>query len=423
MKFKHFLLLALLTSRTVFAQEKATSAGAFVDSVGINTHLSYTNSAYANFPMTLQALKAIGVHHIRDGYYPWPASNNYYSQYQQLKAAGITTDFVVPYSATLQATDIETFCSLTTDCEALEYPNELDVNTATLGSATVSSAIASMSVPLLAASQALKLPLYGPSFTQAIAYSTVGNISQDFTANNLHIYFGGRNPDSSGWGSNDSKGNSYGSISWWLDNAAVDGGSLPSIVTESGYNILGGTPNTPAVAYTINAASSGGYVLRSLFEFWNAGIKRTYLYELFDEPSSPNFGLVFANGDSKRAYADLGALMYILNDGVNPNIATENGKLTYTLGNAANVRHTLLQKRDGVFWLALWLGGPNTTVGTGAPLSITPQPVTVTLPNTTLQVVYQFRNNLNYTTYVPKAATGNVYTISVTDNVTLLRIR
>ena len=46
------------------------SADAFVDSVGVNTHITYTDTIYAkNFSLVNDTLKDLGVRHIRDGCY------------------------------------------------------------------------------------------------------------------------------------------------------------------------------------------------------------------------------------------------------------------------------------------------------------------------------------------------------------------
>jgi len=47
--------------------QNAGSADKFVDSVGINVHLNYLDTPYANFPQVLQALQLLGVRHVRDG--------------------------------------------------------------------------------------------------------------------------------------------------------------------------------------------------------------------------------------------------------------------------------------------------------------------------------------------------------------------
>ena len=47
--------------------EKAVVADAFVNSVGVNVHLHYTDTSYAKFDAVEEAVRDLGVRHIRDG--------------------------------------------------------------------------------------------------------------------------------------------------------------------------------------------------------------------------------------------------------------------------------------------------------------------------------------------------------------------
>jgi hypothetical protein len=49
------------------APQMARSAYSFVDSVGVNTHLRYYDTAYGNYSLIKQRLQELGVRHIRDG--------------------------------------------------------------------------------------------------------------------------------------------------------------------------------------------------------------------------------------------------------------------------------------------------------------------------------------------------------------------
>ncbi len=61
-------VLNWLTLAASAAPVPAKSADAFVDSIGVNTHLDYTESPYARFNDLIKPkLKELGVRHIRDG--------------------------------------------------------------------------------------------------------------------------------------------------------------------------------------------------------------------------------------------------------------------------------------------------------------------------------------------------------------------
>ena len=110
------------------SSELAASVANFVDSAGVVTHLSYTDTPYyTHFPAVLSALQTLGIHHIRDGYYPWPSSSPIVQAHQQLAAAGIKCDYVVPFNTATTPQSIESFASEVGDMESLELPNECDI--------------------------------------------------------------------------------------------------------------------------------------------------------------------------------------------------------------------------------------------------------------------------------------------------------
>lgn len=117
----------------------------------------------------------------------------------------------------------------------------------------------------------------------------------------------------------------------------------PVIVTETGYSTANYTERQQAK-----------YLPRILFDFFERGIPRTYIYELLDEPSAAtpterNFGLLDENGREKTAFVWLKNAITLLKD---------NGSVTLTPLEAsilgpASLRTSLLKKSDGSYWLAL----------------------------------------------------------------------
>jgi len=71
------------------------AADAFVDSIGINTHLTFLDQVYyTNYAAIEKLLASSGIRHLRDGAYntgPW-----YAQRLNQLAAAGIKGDFIIP---------------------------------------------------------------------------------------------------------------------------------------------------------------------------------------------------------------------------------------------------------------------------------------------------------------------------------------
>ncbi len=170
-------------------------------------------------------------------------------------------------------------------------------------------------------------------------------------------------------------------------NAGLLAPGMPVIATETGYHT---TPNNPD---GVDLATQAKYTLSLLFDAYNAGLARVYLFELADEQADPagtnadfHYGLYNSDWSPKPAATAVHNLMTLLTDHGTP-LA---GALNYTLSGApATLGSRLLRRSDGTFVLALWndvrVCGP-----AQVPISPAPAPVTITVqlpkPATSVQV-------------------------------------
>jgi hypothetical protein len=399
--------------------EQAAGVASFTNSVGVVTHLSYTNTPYySQFPQILSALQSLGVRHIRDGYYPWAASDPIVQAHQQLAATGIKCDYVIPYNLSTTPQAIEQFAPIVGDVESLEGSNECDISgeCGGMGATGVDNVVAFMPT-IYAAGATLGVPVFGPAFTQQVSYSQAGNISSEMTVNNLHIYFGGRNPGNNGWGYDpDPEGDNYGSFAWWLGEAAVDGPGLPSVITETG-DISSETTSTP---YTVPDSVEASYAPRTLLLAFKKGIKETFFYEFLDEVSSPGYGLLNADLTPKPAYTALRNLLSTLAD---QGATFTPSSLPYVLsGGDSNLDHLLLEKSDGSYWLVVWLEEPSWDPVNVVPITVTPENITLELNGAyTASTAYQFDASGDVN---PINLTMNQYwvNLNVSDQLTIVRI-
>ena len=329
--------------------ERAKPADRFIDSVGVDTHLSYDNTPYyTHWPEVLEILRSSGIRHIRDGFHDWDLSSAFVKEHRALASAGIHTTYIVPFDKATTPEVLQRFSFKVNDLEAIEGPNECDAaqNCGGGNRLGIANAISFQPV-LMSAGRLLRVPVLGPSFTSQEAYTNAGDLSRAMTIINLHVYFGGRNPGSSGWGDADAEHHNYGSMDWWLDQGQRGGHGLPVTITETGYMM-------PEVArpYTISPALGASYLPRTLLLSFNKNILHTFLYELLDEVSSPDYGLLTTHLRPKPAFTAVSSLLHLLAD---PGPTFTAGSLTYVLrSNSKDLNHTLLQKRDGSFWLILW---------------------------------------------------------------------
>jgi len=395
----------------------AIQSDSLVDSIGVNTHLAYTNTAYASqWPEVLSALQALGVRHIRDGYHNWLSGNTLYAEHAQLAAAGIHCNFVVPIDSATTPALLENFSSLATDLESLEGPNECDANNGqNCGGRDWAANLLAFLPTIREAGQDLGVPVLGPSLTMAQSYTAVGNISGQMTQNNLHVYFGGRNPESQGWGNIDAEGHGYGSFAWWLDNAAIDGPGRKSTITESGYI----SSSTGIAPYTIPQAVEALYAPRTLLMAFKSGIARTYLYELLDEVSSPGYGLMNSGVTPKPAYTAIQNLIALTAD-QGPSFTP--GSLEYQIdGGTSGLEQLLLQKRDGTFLLILWLGESSYDEATNVATAVTNQAITLDLAgNAYTKDLYEFTDSGAVTT--KSLSVSQSLPLTVTDAIAIVEI-
>jgi hypothetical protein len=300
--------------------------------------------------------------------------------------------------------------------EQLEAPNECDA--AGNCGADASTGISNMLgfLPTIASAGAeLGVPVVGPSFTQQSSFTSAGNISSEITDNNLHVYFGGRNPGSTGWGDVDAQGKSYGSLAWWMDQANIDAPGMPIEVTETGY-IAYPTTSTP---FTVPESVEAAYLPRTLLLDFQHGIKRTYLYELLDEVSSPGYGILRDDLSPKPAYTAVENLIANLQD---QGPAFVPGGLAYSIeGGGGSLNHVLLEKRDGSFWLVLWLEESSFDPASTTATPVAPQQVTLTLGSLFARQILQW--DATGTMSASNATMhGNALTLAVSDQITIVKI-
>ncbi len=398
-----------------FVREQASPAAAFVDTVGVQTHISYLDTPYAQWPRVLAAIHHLGVRHIRDGL---PTTPTFLPQHRSLAAAGIgcTCGFVI--DPALTADTIVNDAREARDVEALEAPNECDADKNCGGGGAVGVAhVVSMLPTLRQAARRLDVPLIGPSFTMQSGYATSGELGSLIDLNNLHVYFGDRHPGSAGWGAGDAQQHRYGSLAWWQDQADLNAKGMPDVITETGYRSAAAVPDT--LPETVEAA----YVPRTLLLAYQAGIRRTFLYELLDEFPDTGYGLLRHDLTEKPAFTAVHNLLQLLRDDPAP-FHPAPLRLGFPARNAPPaLHHVLLAKHDGSYALLLWLEVSSYDPDTHKVLPVTPQEVTLSLPDARVTRELHFTGQGTTVQRSLPAAKGAAFTVAVDEQLLYLEIR
>jgi hypothetical protein len=383
--------------------ETPHSSDAFVDSTGVNVHLSEYGTLYGNnFSAIASLLQNAGLRHIRDGV----TANNAQicNQDASLPSRGVHIDVL----ATWNQTDLQSFLTcLGSAVESLEGINEDDIT----GDPNWAAAVRANTQTV--AAQFPQLPLVAPSLTSAGAFATLGSLSSVVAFGNAHAYFAGRNPGTGGWGGTDAFG-TYGSLTWNLGVASQVSGSKPVYITEGGYS-------DQLDQYAVPPVTKARYSVRMFLNNFNAGVPRTYLYELVDESGPPfsHYGIVDASGNPKPVYTAIASLLGHLAD---PGGSFSPSPLNYALNAPSTVLHTLLQKRDGTYELIVWNEVSEWDPDANAPQSTTPQNVQVTFGRAPASIQQTTFNDSGGVSSSP-VATGSSISVSAGAWPTILDIK
>ena len=344
----------------------AVSAASFVSSIGVNIHMWETTSGYGNLSLVENRLAYLGVANVRDNFLTssLPAFNG-------LASAGYKLDFAIPPASITTpnfVSQVDAFnAAHPGSIKAIEGPNEVNIWTVTYNGGSSLANAAQYEQAFYSAIRAdhnlSNIPVYNLSlaFLDTTQYAQVGNLSASANYANSHAYL------------NDAFGPQW-SLNIILPFAKLDAPSLPTVITETGYNT---DPNDhySGVDQTVQAK----YTLDTLMDGTKDGVGTTYLYELLDDFSDPantnaqdHFGLFNSDGTPKLAATAIHNLTAILNDPGASSSFTP-GTLNYSVTNltATNSNQLLLQKSNGTFDLVLWgepsIYNPNSGTEIAAP--------------------------------------------------------
>jgi hypothetical protein len=343
------LLLLTAASPATAAPVQARAADGVVESIGVNTHLGYTDTPYDDFAMVQQRLGELGIRYIREGVSL--RRPDVYSRLRTLAADGVHLDVIA--GDPLQRWNIGTIdeqlemieTELLSSVASIEGPNEYDIQgdpgwVPVLRAYTQQLWEALEGRPKLAA-----LPLISPSVTRRENMPLAGDLTPWIDYGNTHTYLSGDIPE------RDSIWNGE------FAQAASNFGKKPVQVTETGYH--NAVNSSTSGHQPVSETAAGAYIPRLFLENFNRGIVRSYAYELLDERDDPGrtdieaaFGLLRNDFSKKPAALAIERLIGLLDD---PGARFEPGELDYRLQGAPDsIGQVLLQKRDGSFYLALW---------------------------------------------------------------------
>lgn len=396
--------------------EHVTWTQRLVDSVGVNTHLHYSDTAYVrHWDRLRDILVHSGIRHVRDGLIDttWQP---YYAHLNELGAAGIGVTLVTQWDQRPEL--LRSYPSRVRKIDAYEGPNETDLS----GAGDWSARLRSFQHTLWETVKTLPsaLPVIGPSLTSAKAYASVGDLSDLEDFGNMHDYPGGRNPETPGWGIRSLFGGAYGSVPYNQTIAGKASSKRRVVATETGYF------TDPGEKQGIPENIAGRYVPRLLLEHFRRGVPRTFLYELVDEGGQPgkegHFGLL---GEDLREKPSFVALRSLLTAMADPGPAFTPGAVDIDVRSGPkDLRWIAFEKRTHGVIIALWRASSSYDVDAHAGLALPLADASLSVRGVPAQDVTArvFNDGGVLVPETVDTKDGTVH-VAVGDHVTLLRVQ
>jgi hypothetical protein len=165
------------------------------------------------------------------------------------------------------------------------------------------------------------------------------------------------------------------------------------------------------------------YLARMLLLHFNAGVRRTFIYQLMDAGRN-NFnayGLLTEAGREKPSFVELKNLIGLLADSADD---VPTGVLRFAIaGDATNVRTTILRKSDGSFRAILWIEKPAFDPVTRVPIVVAPSRITVRFSGRAdVRSISTFQDDGSVRVTAPPRASSDGYSLTVTDNLTVVDV-
>ena len=342
------------TSSCTVSPPTPEGVSAFLQTLGINTHLSYPGTSYYGQPQNvIAALQYLGINTIRDQPPAYTSDPRTATANDAVAAAGVQFDALLLSNGPVDITD--TLATTATfeqtypgSIAAIEGPNEVNGTPVTYEGLTGTYA-ASIQVTqdLWSAVQANSslnaIPVYAVTLSNGITgvragEKQLGDLAPYVTYGNAHIYACCSN---NVWQED---------MPYWLPIFEQDTPGLPMVITETGYATVTGN---------VDEVSAAKYNLNTFCENALNGIVQTYLYELVDQNSSAtdtnagdHYGEFHDDWTPKTGATAIHNLTTILQSAGSGTAST---LLNYSVSGLPATGRTLLLGSSTAFDIAVWI--------------------------------------------------------------------
>lgn len=340
-----WVLASSMMISTDQAAAQSQRAQDFVDAIGINVHIAYTDSAYANLDQVTKALDYLEIKLLRDG----GPNTQTLPRYNSMAKLGFRFDFYINSGDTGIITQrLSTFdTTYPNSLEAVEGPNEVNNFPISYGGQTGTNAAIAYQAALYNAVKAAPVlsatPVY--NFTDYPLHAGAADYM------NLHPYpKRGAQP--------------YATLAPDLAISAPPMPGKQRVITEMGYTEMSDPTKWAGLAdwTPVNESTQAILILNALFDAYSLGAQRIYLYQLlesYNDVKNTDFdtrlGLFDFTYRPKAAATGLRNLLTVLRDsGSN----AHNFPLRASPASLSNLpstaRSLTLERSDGSDIIVLW---------------------------------------------------------------------
>jgi hypothetical protein len=407
---RFFAVLALVAPLAHGAVEGAKQSDGFVDTIGINTHVWIPEYVYSDTNRVADALKDIGIRYVRDLPHD-PAALNVLSSRGGVKIDVIVQNFDREGNNILDISSVNAVMNRVRAINSIQYlegPNEPEQH----GDPFWRDELVAFQTATYNAAKADPLLLNKPFLAPSVGFpELVPELANKVDRGNTHSYPYGFQPTN-----NLASGIARGA-------ALANGGGV--IASETGYR--NDTVHYNQFNSPVSEQAAGKYLPRLFMEYFNAGVEKTFSYELLDSKPDPNFlssfphfGILHSDFSYKPAAVAMKNLIDILED---PGPAFTPDTLNFTLttlsGDPSLIHHTLLQKRDGTFYLAIWQDALSYDPVAAADLNPASQQVSLSLPHEFYGGIFEPNVSLDR---VHTFGLTSLLNLNISDQVTLVQL-
>jgi len=352
--------LTLATSEALPAEAKNyLTVAEFLDTLGVNVHLNYKDTAYADAAAVARDLHYLGIRHVRDALpMAWSAGGAHPEDFAYMVKAGVKFDLGVdggksfdPNVVVARADEVSKL--MPGAIEAIEGFNEIN-NWPVTYKGTTSPAAADAAMRALYAALHADPHLAGVPVYDMTGAPTPMDLTGRADFANAHPYPHNGNPPAI-TADPDLKGHVGASVVTEIGNFSLPATWPAGKPWWEGYTMLG-----------MDEESQAKSILLSYFSAAEAGIKRTYVYELLDEKTDPgsnqpefHYGLFHHDHSPKAAAVAIHNLTTFLAGagGASPPMDDEPPPLK--LLNAPPHTHLLYIRGGQKTWFAaVWIDAP-----------------------------------------------------------------